>query len=106
MCRRAFEPLFHTSWDSAADPSDNEQAVTPLKTSNAHKIIFGRVTKQIFPRNTLAKKYKKLKNPFADMNWIKKDGEDRSEEEDSNTLDIDYGHQKKAVKMEQNEIIP
>ncbi|CAF9927667.1 MAG: hypothetical protein HETSPECPRED_006642 [Heterodermia speciosa] len=88
--------------------SDGGQAATPPKTPNANadKVISGRVAKRISPRKVSIKNYKKLENPFAEMELANEDGEsifgkpERSEEEDSNPSDEDYGHQNMAVKVE------
>lgn len=93
---------------SEPEYSDGGQAATPPKTPNANadKVISGRVAKRISPRKVSIKNYKKLENPFAEMELANEDGEsifgkpERSEEEDSNPSDEDYGHQNMAVKVE------
>ncbi|KAL8784687.1 MAG: hypothetical protein Q9195_008925 [Heterodermia aff. obscurata] len=94
------------------ESDDGGQAATPPKTpnGNADKVTSGRVAKRISPRKGPAKNYKKLEDPFADMESAKEDGEEgifgkpeSSEGEDSNPTDEEYGHAKMTVKMEENE---
>lgn len=93
--------------------SDGEQNVTPPKTpkSNGNKIISGRVTKRISPRKNPTKDYKKLVDPFMEMDEAKDEEggnifgkPDKSEDEDSDPSDTEFGP-KKEFTTEQDEAI-
>ena len=82
--------------------------MTPPKTPNADKVTTGRVSKRVSPRKATTKDYKKLEDPFVDMELVKDDNGDsifghqaRSEEEDSDPSDEEYGR-KKSVKLEED----
>lgn len=86
------------------------QAVTPPKTPHpmVDKIISGRVTKRVSPRKTSIKDYKKIEDPFMELEAVKgDDGEnvfgkpDLSEEDDSDPSDEEYGHKMTTVKTEE-----
>ena len=89
--------------------SDSGQAVTPPQTPkpNANKVISGRVTKsRVSPRKNGAKNYKKLVDPFMEMDEAKDEeganifGKPESEEEDSDPSDAEFGP-KKGIKTEE-----
>ena len=95
---------------SGGESSDAGQAMTPPKTPNGSlgKVISGRVIKRSSPRKTTTMNYKKLEDPFMDMEAAKDDdGEnvfgkpERSEDEDSNPSDEEFGSDKKTVKIEE-----
>lgn len=95
---------------SGDESSDAGQAVTPPKTPNASqdKVISGRVTKRVSPRKTTLKDYKQLEDPFMGMEAARDDdGEnvfgkpERSDDEDSNPTDGEFGSVKKDVKVEE-----
>ena len=95
---------------SAGESSDDGQAMTPPKTPNGSmaKVISGRVIKRVSPRKTIAKNYKKLEDPFMEMEAAKDDdGEnvfgkpERSEDEESNPTDDEFGSDKKTIKIEE-----
>ena len=114
MYYRALEPFTLTievilTQNSEPESSDGGQAATPPKTPNANvdKVISGRVAKRISPRKVSIKNYKKLEDPFAEMELVNEDGgegifgePERSEEEDSNPSDEDYGRRSMTVKDE------
>ena len=103
--------------NSESESSDGGQAATPPKTPNAHantdKVISGRVVKRISPRKATTTNYKKLEDPFAGMESANENegegifgGPERSEEEDSNPTDEEYGKQRMPFKMEEdNEMV-
>ena len=102
-----------TGDESEQDPSlpeTNDNAVLTTPNSNLLKTMDGRVTKsRASPRKTIKKDYKKIEDPFADLQDAtdgegeKVFGTDKSETENSQASDEDFGrvHVEPLVKTEE-----
>ena len=94
---------------SDKESDDDDQNVTPPKTPKIDKVISGRITKRISPRKNQVKDYKKLVDPFMEMEGAKDEeggnifgNPDKSDGEDSDPSDTEFGA-KKGVKTEEDE---
>jgi len=89
--------------------NDSEQEATPPETDDnapstpsnkRQKTIGGRVTKRLSPRKAVKKDYKKIEDPFMEMNDAtdgdgeKVFGTEKSDSEDSQASDGEFGKEK------------
>ena len=89
------------------DDEEISASLTPPKTPirNNDKTLSGRVTKsRISPRKNAKKDYKKIEDPFVDIDATGEDGDvvfdkGKSEIEDSDPTDVEFG-QERSVKVE------
>lgn len=100
---------------------DSEQEATPPETDDnapttpnnkRQKTIGGRVVKRASPRKTAKKDYKKIEDPFTELNDAtdgdgeKVFGTDKSDSEDSQASDREFGgEQEKTAIIETEEAI-
>ena len=95
--------------ENSGDHDNKPIAAKPAKGGN-NKVLAGRVTKpRASPRKKQAEDYKKMTDPFMEMDAKDEEGAnifgkpDKSEEEDSDPSDAEFGP-KKEVKAEEDTI--
>ncbi len=98
------------SEQEATPPQTDDNAAPATSANKRQKTIGGRVTKtRASPRKTLKKDYKKIEDPFAELNDAtdgdgeKVFGTDKSDSEDSQASDEEFGkdHADAVVKTEE-----